>query len=405
MWGGWQARPKGTRVLKVLVVDPSLFTLRYDVELCGALAESGAAATLVGRPLRPDEAPPDRRLAFLPLFYRASEILARRKGWRRLAPLLKGLEHAQGLRALAALVRRERPDVVHLQWLTLPLLDAPALTRLGRQAPLVLTVHDSAPFLGSPSSSLQLLGYDRALRRFAHYIGHTAQTTRYLEGRGVPAERISLLPHPPLELPPSGIVPPRDGRVRILLFGALKPYKGIDLLVEAGLALARRRQDFHITIAGRPFYDLAPLRARIAAAGAEALFTFEPRFIPDGELAGRVARADIVVFPYRRIDASGALAVAAQAGRPVLATAVGGFAEPPASTHLRLVPPEDAVALAAALEELIADPAARERLAAASRALAATLPTWPSFARGCLEIYRRLGAARATVRAGADRAG
>jgi glycosyltransferase involved in cell wall biosynthesis len=372
------------------MVDPSLFGLLYDIELCEALAGAGAGVTLVGRPLRVDEERLRPGFAFAPLFYPGSEALARRGGRHRLAALLKGLEHARGLAALAALARRERPDVVHLQWLTLPLLDDLAHARLARRAPLVLTVHDSAPFLGTPSSPLQLLGYDRALRRFAHYLAHTPQTVRYLEGRGVPAGRISLLPHPPHELPPSTAAPPRDGLVRILLFGALKPYKGIDILVEAGLALARHRRDFHITVAGRPFCDLAPLRARIAAAGADALFTFEPRFIPDSELADLVGRADLVVFPYRRIDASGALTLAARAGRPILATAVGGFAEPPLSEHLRLLPPEDAAALAAALDELIRDPAARDRLAAASRELAAALPSWPAFARACLEIYRRL---------------
>lgn len=381
------------------MVDPSLFGLLYDGELCDALAEAGAEVTLVGRPLRLDEEHRGRGFAFAPLFYRRSEALGRQGKRRRLAPLLKGLEHARGLAALDALVRRERPDVVHLQWLTLPLLDDLANARLARHAPLVLTVHDSVPFLGTPSSALQTLGYDRALRRFAHYIAHTRQTARYLEGHGVPAGRISLLPHPPHELPPSPAAPRHDGIVHILLFGALKPYKGIDVLVRAGLELARRRRDFHVTIVGRPFYDLGPLQAMVTAAGADALFTFDLRFIPDAELADRLARADIVVFPYRKIDASGALTLAAQAGRPILATAVGGFTEPPAAGRLRLLPPEDAEALGSALEELVEEPAARDHLAAMSREFAAMLPTWPDFARACLDIYRRLGAARGDRRA------
>jgi glycosyltransferase involved in cell wall biosynthesis len=374
--------------VKVLVVDPSLFSGPYDAAFCAALAAAGAEAQLVTRPPRPHEAPPAAGFTYRALFYRRAE--RRRETAGALGQALKGLEHGRGLVALDALVRRERPDVVHVQWLVLPLLDDLAYARLARRVPLVLTLHNSVAFHGRPSSALQLLGHERALRRFQHHVAHTRQTADYLRGLGVPAERISLLPHPPLELPPAEAAPPQDGIVRILLFGALKPYKGIEVLARAGIALAARRRDFHVTIAGRPFYDLAPLQAEIAAAGAAERFSFDTRFVPDAELACHLARADIVAFPYHEIDASGALALAVRAGRPIVASAVGVFAEPPAAEHLRLVPPGDAAALAGALEELIADPAARRRQAAASRALEAAIPGWPAFARACLEIYRKL---------------
>ena len=66
------------------------------------------------------------------------------------------------------------------------------------------------------------------------------------------------------------------------------------------------------------------------------------------------------------------------------------FAEPPAAGLIGAVPPGDVPALAAALELLVADPAARARLAEGSRRLATSLTGWPAFAEACLEIYRRL---------------
>jgi glycosyltransferase involved in cell wall biosynthesis len=62
--------------------------------------------------------------------------------------------------------------------------------------------------------------------------------------------------------------------------------------------------------------------------------------------------------------------------------------------HLRLLPPEDPDALAAVLEGLIADPAARAELAARSRALQGVMYTWERFARDCLDLYGRLARAR-----------
>jgi glycosyltransferase involved in cell wall biosynthesis len=372
--------------VKVLVVDPSLFTLPYDQAFCRALAGAGAEVTLVGRPLRPGEALDGTGFSFLPLFYPRAE----RRPAGRSGTVLKGLEHALGLHRLARLVRMQRPDAVHLQWLVLPALDAPGYARIARLAPLVFTAHNSVVFHGG-ASPLQRLGYGRVLRRFAHCLVHTGQTADHLQKLGVPRGRVTVLAHPPLTLdaPP----PPAasgDGRVRILLFGALKPYKGIDVLVRAGLELARRRDDFHITVAGRPFLALDGLEAEIAAAGARARFTFDARFLPEADLAAHLAAADIIVFPYREIDASGALALAAGQGKPIVASAVGVFAEPPVAERVWLVPPGDVDALAGALERLIATPAERAALGQAAAGLAQAMPGWPAFAGACLAIYRGL---------------
>ena len=71
-------------------------------------------------------------------------------------------------------------------------------------------------------------------------------------------------------------------------------------------------------------------------------------------------------------------------------SAVGGFPEVAATGAARLVPPEDPAALAAALAELIADPAARERLAAAAREAAAGPYSWDAVAAQTLALYEEL---------------
>jgi glycosyltransferase involved in cell wall biosynthesis len=303
---------------------------------------------------------------------------------------------AEGLEVAA----RERPDVIHLQWIVLPVLDRVFLRRLARLAPLVLTVHNSVPWHGTSSSALMRKGHDEVLRGFDHLIPHTETIRTHLLGLGIPESRLSLLPHPAVRLPR---VPEAAARaaarrssapVEILMFGSLKPYKGVDVLVHAGLRLAKRRRDFRITVAGKPFFDLEPLRAEIAAAGAADLIRIEGRHQSELELGTRLEEADIVVFPYREIDASGAFACASQFGKPIVATALGAFAEPPARDHLRLLPPEDPDALAQALDELIADPAARASLAERSRALQKLMYTWDRFARDCIDLYGRLKAER-----------
>jgi glycosyltransferase involved in cell wall biosynthesis len=386
--------------LHLLVVDPSLFTLPYDRAFCGALAGLGVDVTLVGRPLRPYEMLADEPFAFEALFYRGPTDRA--GGWRtsRLGRVRKGLEHIAGLHRLVALAADRRADIVHLQWLMLPFLDRLALARLKRRAGLVLTVHNaeftahsSRVVVGRLGAFLQAVGQSGAVSTFDRYIVHTSKTAATLQGIGISAERILLQPHPPLDLdtpPPLPSSLPDGGRRDILFFGAIKPYKGVDVLIEAGITLAASRYDVRITIAGRPFQPMDELRAKIEAAGAAEAFRFDLDYLPDARLAAYLAEAAIVVFPYREIDGSGALALSARFGKPIVASRVGVFAEPPVEDHVELVPPEDPEALAATLAGLLDAP---DRLAALGRKCAALedkLPSWPAFATACHATYEAI---------------
>jgi glycosyltransferase involved in cell wall biosynthesis len=388
-------------LVRLFVVDPSLFTLPYDQSFCRALTAIGVDVTMVGRPLRSYEQQlVGEPFDFADLFYRATG--KREVGWQtsRLGRLRKGVEHALGLRALTTLAAEQAADIVHFQWLMLPFLDCIALDRLRRRSGLVLTVHNAeltthstSAVVGRLGALLQTLGRKEAVLGFDRYIVHTVKTANELESLGIPAERILYLPHPPLELEakaPSLPTAPADGRREILFFGAIKPYKGVEVLVEAGIALAASRRDFRITIAGRPFQPMDELKNRIDAAGATEAFRFDLDYLPDAQLAGYLAEAVIIVFPYREIDGSGALALAARLGKPIVASRVGVFAETPVKDYLELVPAEDPMALAVTLGELLDAP---DRLAALGRkcaALEAELPSWPAFAAACHTSYKAI---------------
>ncbi|MEJ5231636.1 MAG: glycosyltransferase [Geminicoccaceae bacterium] len=393
--------------MNVLVVDPSLFTLPYDRAFCGALAAAGAEVTLVGRPLRALETIEPRGFTFLPLFYRRSERSGR-------GGILKGLEHAAGLLSLARLIDRVRPDIVHVQWLALPLLDRLLLAAADSATRLIMTAHNSGS-VHLAQSRLQSLGLRGALSRFAAIVVHTEKTRAWLGGQGIPADRILLLPHPPLDLPDADgrepLPPAAPGTVTVLFWGAIKPYKGLDLLVRAVLDHLLPEVELRVVVAGRPFFDLAPLLAEIEASAWRDRFVFDLGFLPEARLAARIAAADIVVFPYREIDGSGALAATARFGKAIVATAVGTFAEPPARDCLELVPPEDPAALAERLRTLIEVPARRAEAAARAARLAELLPSWERFAAACLALYERtlerrsLGTSRPSLARSPERTG
>ena len=66
--------------MKVAMLDPSLFTGRYDDSLCAALAGQGQQVTLLGRPMRATDAISPRGYVYRPHFFRRSEALRARIG-------------------------------------------------------------------------------------------------------------------------------------------------------------------------------------------------------------------------------------------------------------------------------------------------------------------------------------
>ena len=77
----------------------------------------------------------------------------------------------------------------------------------------------------------------------------------------------------------------------ILFFGLLRPYKGIDTLLEA----FRRVDGAELWIAGNPRMDIEPLRR--LAAEAPGRVRFLPRFVEDAEIPALMRCADVVVLP------------------------------------------------------------------------------------------------------------
>jgi glycosyltransferase involved in cell wall biosynthesis len=206
-------------------------------------------------------------------------------------------------------------------------------------------------------------------------------------------QRIIHCPHPPLRLNARVERPTNvstNGRHEILFFGAIKPYKGVDILVGAGLAMAATRRDFRITIAGLPYESMESYQALIAKAGADDQFRFELKFLSDEELAKLLAAATIVVFPYRDIDGSGALSHAVQFAKPIVASEVGGFAESPIRDHVQLVPRENPSALATELCRLMDNPEMLQALGRLSAALREALPSWSEYARNCHLAYSEI---------------
>ena len=380
--------------MRIAMIDPSLFTPSYDQALACALVEVGHEVTLYGRRPGPSDAnPPGVPLA--DIFYRVADSRAAHTLPRQARLALKGVDHLWSMGRLLRRLRRSPPDVIHFQWVALPMVDRRMLAAFRRLGPLILTMHDTNPFNGNPSSRLQALGMAGCIAQFDKVIVHTVQGRDRLAALGVDADRLAIVPHGPVwpALPPPP-ADPMEGVMTFTLFGKIKPYKGADILIEAFARLpAALRLQSRVRIVGKSYMDLAPLHALAQTLGVASQVEIEDRFVADDEITGLFGPGVIAAFPYREIDSSGVLPQALAQGRPVIAFAIGGFAETLIDgRHGHLVAAGDGAGFTAGMEHLVADRGFAAACAGHARALSDQGVTWDAIARQTAALYRLAGA-------------
>jgi glycosyltransferase involved in cell wall biosynthesis len=344
---------------------------QYGWNVVQGLAGTGAFSAITV--LAPQAAAPD------PAGGPALNGLVRvRPAWAR-DDLLAGARLVHALRAA-------RPDVV---WFNLgytvfgasrPVnflgLLAPYLARqLG--VPLVTTLHQVFDFtppssIGAKNGHLTSFGARTATRLLLRAGTVCVTLARYQAALrahyGV--SNVHHIPHGayvrPEALPHPG-TPPED----ILFFGSLAPFKGLEILLDAFARLQRQRPQATLTIAGSdhprfPGYRDDLRRAAQVLNGAAPTGVRWLGALPEAELRGLFAQARVVALPYlATTGASSVLYRAAAFGRPVVASNLSDLRAASQDEQLALdyVPPADPVALAAALEKLLADPHRQAALA------------------------------------------
>ena len=381
--------------MKIAVVDPSYFTLCYDSHLCSALSAHGHQVTLVGRKLRPGEWLPHDRFLADAHFYRFSEAVRFPALKKKLIARVKGAEHIANMATCLMKLRKLRPDIIHFQWLPLPMIDLFFISQMRKIAPVLLTVHDTNPFHGHPTHRLQLEGWGKSLSAFDQLVVHTEFSKAKLVDMGVDPLSIQVVPHGVLrvdEVEPQKRPPFTNGEAVILCFGEIKPYKGIDVLFRAFALLpdaVRRRAK--IRIVGRPRMNLDSLTTLSREISIADRVEWDLRFVPEEEIPEVFANADILAFPYRDIDASGVLMMSLPFAKPIVASNVGGFSEIlQDGDNAVLSPVEDHESLAAGMLRLLTDGDYSSRLSQKCVELSDTKFSWRHIAEMTTGVYQSL---------------
>jgi glycosyltransferase involved in cell wall biosynthesis len=269
-------------------------------------------------------------------------------------------------RRTAAAVQRFRPDLVHTHLVHADVYGALAAARA--RARLVSTKHNDDPF----RSGRARYGERLVTRRAARVICITDALARFnREVVGLPEEKLRVV-HYGLDAPPQpwgatgGPDLPPETPV-LLAICRLVPQKGVDVAIEALALIREQHPDVHLVVLGE-----GPLRSELASLAArlevEDAVSFPGRV---GDVAWWLRRAAVLVHPARWEGFGLAVLEAMLSERPVVASAVSSLPEIIVDGETgRLVPPDDAPALAAAVGDLFEHPARASAMGAAGRTLA-----------------------------------
>ncbi len=271
--------------------------------------------------------------------------------------LLDGLNPMTWWRTIKRL-RAWQPDVVVMQW-WVPYW-APAwtvLTRAVKRLPnsprLVVICHNVLPHEQGRLQRVLPFIIRLAIGQADSFVLHSQADAQVLK-RILPSAAAQVAPLPtyanladgadmilPFALP--------DDRPLLLFAGFVRPYKGLDILIEA-LPLVLAKMPVHLLAAGEFWQGSEMYQKQIERLDIGNAVTIVDKYLPDEMLVACMRRADVVVLPYRSATQSAVVQMAFGQGTPVITTNVGGLGEVVANGRTGLVvPPEDPQALAAAI--------------------------------------------------------
>ena len=247
---------------------------------------------------------------------------------------------------LIAYAARTRAEVLHILWnAEFELFDRTILMAYFKMCgkKVALTAHNvNREKRDSKDSWVNRVTLKTQYRLCDHVFVHTPKMKDELrEEFGVKDGAVTVIPYPINNAVPSSDLTPAEAKRRlglrdteraILFFGKLRPYKGVEYLLDAFRLLAQdKKANYRLIIAGQP--------KKGSEAYLESILQFVdknfsadrviPRFefIADDEMEIYFKAADVLVLPYKEIFQSGILFVAYRFGLPVVATDVGSFRE------------------------------------------------------------------------------
>lgn len=257
---------------------------------------------------------------------------------------------------------------------------------------LIWTVHNALPHEAATTNDKAIT---RLLARRARItIVHSAETIDELRSAGASSQRTVVIPHGSFITRYGASEDQRAARDRlgistgdrtILFLGYVRPYKGVENLVETWKKLpADCVAGARLVIVGECHPDI--LRVKLAAATeGVASIDFRPGFVSEEDVPRYLSAADVACVPVERSTTSGSGLLALGAGKPLIAPRLGSLQEVPQNCGFLY---ENADQLGPSLELALRSPASDLHMRGlAALAYAADMQQWDEIARLTIRAY------------------
>ena len=283
-------------------------------------------------------------------------------------------------------------DIVHFQLSSYPILilNLVRLMQRFKKTKIVVTAHNVVSHETFPVTRNALL---KIYRKADRIIVHAKQNKTDLNSQfQIAPDKIDVIPHGNYEFanPQDKELKPAktDPYFKLLFFGFIRAYKGLDVLLEALKIVIEKNPQVRLQIAGKPKESFQEYQQMIDTLGLTEYIKLHLDYVAIPQMESFFKNTDVVMLPYKRISQSGIIFLAYAFGKPVIATSVGGLPEVVDDGQSGLlVPAEDAPALAQAILQLTGDRARLQQMAKYAQQLSQNKFSWEAIAKKTVDLY------------------
>jgi len=392
-----------------LVIDACQFSANYNYCLLDALAKKGERIVYATTKFAHGHIPDPPGVTVFRCFFFLARLAGRVTCSGAVRRFLRAIEYPLNLLILLAYVLIKRIKVIHFIWIVSPCLDYWLIRLLQLTGcHVIYTAHN--PFPHEPKAG-DIRKYSRIYQKVDHIIALTHYTRNEVMAHcGIPSEKISVIPHGDYEVLFSRygcngdlaqkVQQKARNRKIIAFLGHIRPYKGLEVFVEAFGLIKQRMPDSFFLVAGSVLVgDKKDWEERLAESCKPNDLWADIRFVPVEDIKAYLSVIDVLVQPYISASQSGNTVMAYAGGIPVISTNVGGLAEMTEDRKTGyIIEPSDPEAIADAVSKCFEDDN-YQKMSQNARRAAAVQFDWKEIAEQTAAVYRRLGAISLKIKA------
>jgi D-inositol-3-phosphate glycosyltransferase len=387
----------------IMVIDACQFSANYNYCLLDALAKRGEQIFYATTKFAHGHIPSPPAVTVLRCFFYLARLAGMVTSSGPVRRLLRALEYPLNICVLMTHILVRRIKVIHFMWVVSPRLDywiIRLLQLMGRH--VVYTAHNPFPHEQKPADVRM---YSRIYQTVDRVIALTGYTrNEILAHCSVHAEKISVIPHGDYGALFSRYGCNKDlaqdirqkaGDRKIIAFlGHIRPYKGLEVLVDAFQLIKQRMPDSFFLVAGSVLVgDNKNWEEKLAESCEPDDLWVDIRFVPVEDVKAYLSVIDLLVQPYISASQSGNTVMAYAAGVPVISTDVGGLGEMTEDGETGyVVAPRDPQAIADAVVKCFYGDN-YQKMSRLARESAEGKYSWKKIAGQTSDVYQHLGTA------------